>query len=323
MKKTFFFSIMMILVIGLSLSYGQAWRGRGRVSGTVKDAEGKPIEGVVVHFENSKFATSTELKTNGKGEFQMGGIRGGNWGVTFSKQGYKTETIDYTIMEFDYNKPIEQVLVQGGGSSTVSGGTTAAAPKGPDLAEAQAGRDLLAAKDYPGAIAKFNAALEKNPSIYQIYTDIARANYEAGNMDEAIKNYEIFLDKDKAAGNVMPNQDVLLAIAAVYMDKKDMTNAKKYLEGVDESTIKDPTIFYNLGVASTNAGDMNSAIKYFEKSVAVDPTFVDGLYQLAVSYVGKGDNAKAIEYFKKVIAADPNSDNAKDAQDFINQMGGQ
>jgi tetratricopeptide (TPR) repeat protein len=90
---------------------------------------------------------------------------------------------------------------------------------------------------------------------------------------------------------------------------------------VDESQVADPTVFYNLGVNYYNAQDMDNAIKYFEKSVQVDPKFADGYYQLALVYLAKGNNAKTIEYFNKVIEIDPNSDMAKEAQDYIKTMG--
>src|SRR5262249_17712029 len=117
------------------------------------------------------------------------------------------------------------------------------------------------------------------------------------------------------------NQQVELAMVGIYLEKKDFTNAKKLLAGIDESTVTDPTIFYNLGVSYTNSGDIDNAIKYFQKSVTVDPKFSDGYFQLAVSYIAKNDNNKAVEYFKKVIEIDPGSDNAKEAQEYINSLG--
>jgi Tfp pilus assembly protein PilF len=320
MKKTFIFCAVLILIVGLSFSHAQAWRGKGRMSGTVKDASGNPLEGVVVRFESEKLQSSTELKTDKKGSWLMAGIQGGDWTVSFTKEGFKTETRDWQISSYEYNKPQETVL-QPAAAASVAVGSQPKVPAGPDVSQVTAGRDLLALKDYAGAIAKFQEGLTKNPDLYQIYGDIARAQYEAGQPDEAIKSYEMYLQKDKEAGNVMPNQQVLLAIVGIYMDKKDMVNAKKYMEGVDESAITDPTIFYNMGVSSTNAGDIDGAIKFFEKSIVVDPKFMDGYYQLAISYVGKGNNAKAIENFKKVIELDPTSDAARDAKDFIKMMG--
>lgn len=320
MRKTLVLSVILALLIGVTLAQAQAWRGKGRISGSVKDDGGNPIEGVVVKFDSSKLQSSTELKTDKKGNWLMAGIHGGMWTITFEKQGFRSKQMDWSIMEYEYNKPMEVVLDPAVEASTPSTGESKP-PAGPDLSAAQAGRDLLAQKDYQGALAKFQEALTANPAVYQIYGDIATAQYQAGNLDEAIKTYELYLRKEKEAGVIMPDQQVMLAIVAVYMDKKDMASAKKYMEGIDEASITDPIIFFNLGVSSTNAGDIDSAIKYFEKSVQVDPKFVDGYYQLAISYVGKANNPKAIECFKKVIEIDPNSDSAKEAHDFIKMMG--
>lgn len=319
MRKTLVLSVILTLLIGVTLAQAQAWRGKGRIAGVVKDASGNPLEGVVVKFESAKLESGTELKTDKKGNWLMAGIHGGSWSLTFEKQGFQTKQMDWQIMEFEYNKPMDVVLEPAVAASTASGG--GAKPAGPDLSVAEAGEALLAQKDYQGALAKFQESLAANPTVYQIYGDIAAAQYESGNLDEAIKSYQMYLQKEKESGVLMPDQKVMLAIVAVYMDKKDMVNAKKYMEGVDETSITDPTIFYNLGVSSTNAGDIDTAIKYFDKSVQVDPKFVDGWYQLAISYVGKANNPKAVECFKKVIEIDPTSDSAKEAQDFIKMMG--
>lgn len=322
MTKKFSIVFAAVLILAAAFNaHSQAWRGRGRVTGSVKDASGAGLDGVTIKFSNEKLQASTQISTDKKGNFVMAGVHGGEWDVDFSKEGYKTHSVPCHISEYDYNPPINVVLEKAAAASAVSGGTAAAVPKGPDLSAVQAGRDLEAQKDYPGAIAKFNEALTANPAVYQIYGDIAHAYYDSGDMDKALANYQTYLDKEKAAGVVMPSQQVELAMVGIYLEKKDFANAKKLLAGIDESTITDPTIFYNLGVSYMNSKDVDNAIKYFQKSITVDPKFSDGYFQLAVSYIAKNDNAKAVENFKKVIEVDPGSDNAKEAQEYLSSLG--
>jgi tetratricopeptide (TPR) repeat protein len=156
--------------------------------------------------------------------------------------------------------------------------------------------------------------------MYKLHAEIGAAYYKMGNLDKAIENYQAYIEGEKAAGVTTPTVQVRATLAGIYLEKDDVASAKKYLDGIDESAIKDPSVFYNLGVSYANAKDNDSAIKYFEKSVAADPKFVDGYYQLAVTYVAKNDTAKAVAAFKKVIELAPNSDSAKEAQDYINLM---
>ena len=306
-----FFCMIVLAIIVLDVS-AQAWRGRGRLMGSVKDQNDNPLEGVLVKFKSEKLATGTEVKTNKDGKWTLQGIRGGTWAVDFTKEGYKTVAISTGVSEGSYNQPIDMVMEK-------SEGVAAAQPaESTKIAQA---RDLLKANNYQGAIPLLQEALAENPAVYKVHAEIAAAYYKLGDNDKAIQNYQAYIEKEKAAGVTTPNVQVRVTLAGIYLEKEDVANAKKYLDGIDESAIKDPTVFYNLGVSYSNAKDYDAAIRYFEKSVAADPKFADGYYQLAVTYVAKNDTAKAVEAFKKVIEVAPNSDAAKEAQEFISLMG--
>ena len=298
--------------------HAQAWRGRGRITGSVTDASGNPIEGAVVKFTNDEAKTSTEVKTDKKGSWVLAGIRGGVWNIDISKEGFQTESLTRQITEASYNEPVKSKLnpAQKAASSTATEG----GQKGPNLQAAIDGRALLDQKDYKGAIAKFQEALAANPAVYQIYGDIGSAYNQMGDADNAIKAYETFIEKEKAAAVPAPNPQVRIDLANIYLQKKDLANAKKYLDQVDQTQVTDPVTFYNVGVAYYNAKDYDNAIQYFQKSVTVDPKFTDGYFQIGLTYVAKGDNPKAIEAFKKVIEIDPSSESAKEAQEFINSI---
>ena len=305
------FVVLLMLFIFSDLCTAQAWRGRGRVYGTLTDTEGKPIPGATVKFVSEKYQTGTEVTTDDKGKWIITGIRGGIWNVDFIKEGYQTRQISAPIQEAAYNKPFDVSLEKAVAQAQQT-------PEKPSkLTEAT---QLMRAQDYQGAVAKYQEAIQEQPTSYQIYGDMGVAYYKLGQIDKALENYKMFLQKEKEAGVTVPNSQIQVSIASIYLEKQDFASAKKYLEGVDESTITDPTVFYNLGVGYANAKDTDNAIKYFQKSVQLDPKFVDGYYQLGLMYVGKNDNAKAAENFKKVIEVAPNSDSAKEAQEFLNSI---
>ncbi len=312
----FLWTTILVFCAGVQLADAQAWRGHGRVTGKVTDTKNNPVEGVTVKFNSPKLGASTEVKTNKDGAWTINGIHGGEWNVDFVKEGYKTKAIAANLFEANYNPPIEVQLEPAQASSTaVEGGGG-----GPNLAKAIEGRTLMEQKDYDGAIAKFQEALTENPAVYQIYGDIASAYRQKGDADKAIENYKLFIEKETAAASATPNPHVRIDLASIYLEKRDLANAEKYLAMVDESAITDPSIFYNLGVSYYSAQNNDQAIRYFEKSVQVDPKYVDGYYQLGLVYMAKNNNPKAVENFKKVIEIDPNSDAAKEVQEFIDAL---
>ena len=58
----------------------------------------------------------------------------------------------------------------------------------------EAGNALRAQKDYAGAIAKYEAALKRNPALAEVYGDIARTYAEQGKNDEAVASYKKFVE---------------------------------------------------------------------------------------------------------------------------------
>ena len=318
MKRSLFvWTMILVFCAGVQMANAQAWRGHGRVTGTVTDTKKNPIEGVTVKFDSPKIGASTEVKTNKKGEWTINGIHGGEWNVDFIKDGYQTKAMSANLFEASYNPPIEVQLEPAQVASTAVEGVGGGGPK---LAKAIEGRTLMEQKDYDGAIAKFNEALAENPADYHIYGDIASAYRQKGDTEKAIENYKLFIEKEAPAGVATPNQHVRIDLASLYLEKRDLANAEKYLSMVDESAITDPSIFYNLGVSYYTAQNNDKVISYFEKSVQLDPKYVDGYYQLGLVYMAKNNNAKAVENFKKVIEIDPNSDAAKEVQEFINVL---
>jgi len=64
-------------------------------------------------------------------------------------------------------------------------------------------------------------------------------------------------------------------------------------EGVDDSSIKDPEVFYNVAALLLNAQKPEEAIRYLNKAVTVDPAYVDGYFQRGLAYLGLQKTAEA------------------------------
>lgn len=285
-----------------------AAKGKGRVKGTVTDTQGKPIEGATVRFISDRLGTSFEVKTDAKGGWVVSGVAGGPWNIDFIKDGYKERRISTSMSELSYNHPIDIQMEQK---------VAVQAPpkeKTPGLDLVEEGNSLRDAKDFPGAIAKYEAALQANPALFAVYGDIARIYADQGDTDKAVEAFNKFLEKDPT------NAEAKIELANLLLSKQKVDDAKKVLEGLDLSKITNPYTIYNLGVGMYNAKQADEAIKYWLQTVALDPKMTDAYLQMGFAYYSIKDTAKAKEAFQKVMEIDPNSDNAKSAKEMLDTI---
>lgn len=309
--------VLIWLFVILSLAaftpvYGQsgAAKGKGRVKGSVKDLEGNPIEGATIRFSSERLGTSFEVKSDAKGGWIVSGMAGGAWNVDFLKEGYKDRKISTSVSELGFNKPIDvpmekKVIVQA---------PPPPKEKIPGLDLVEEGNGLRDAKDYPGAIAKYEAALQANPGLFAVYGDIARIYNEQGQADKAVEAFKMFLEKDPT------NAEARVELANLLLSKGKVDDAKTLLAAGDLSGITNPYTIYNLGVGMYNAQQATEAIKYWERTVSLDPKMTDAYLQMGFAYYSIKDTAKAKAAFQKVIEIEPGSDNAKSAQEMLDTI---
>jgi len=68
---------------------------------------------------------------------------------------------------------------------------------------------------------------------------------------------------------------------------------------------RDATVWYGLGLARDNAGDVDAAIRAYERALEVRPDHVDALYNLALAHVARGELAEARRALQRLLAASP------------------
>ncbi|HEY7162228.1 MAG TPA: tetratricopeptide repeat protein [Acidobacteriota bacterium] len=303
--------ILVIISIGFGfnlMAQSGAAKGKGRVTGKILDTNGKPIPDVTVRFMSERLQTQFEVKSKENGSFTVTGMAGGNWNVDFVKEGYKPRKIATQVSELSFNHPIELQL-----EPAVKQEAAQQKEKTPGLDLVEEGNQLKASKDYAGAVAKYEAALQTNPSLVEVYGDIARTYAEQGKNDEAVAAYKKFVA-------AKPDPEAKMELASLLLEQKNVDEAKSTLNGVDLSTITNPYVLYNLGVGFYNAQQADEAIKYWEKATTLDAKMTDAWLQLGFAYYATGNKDKAKEALQKVITLEPGSDNAKSAQEFIDSM---
>ncbi len=309
--------MMVSLFLGAdAMAQSGAAKGRGRVKGSLTDQDGKPIADATVKFSSERLQTSFEVKTDDKGEWVANGIAGGGWNIDFTKEGYETKQISYQIQQSAYNKPVTlslQRMTKAAPAAAQPGGQSGA-PADPSRALILEGSALADNKDYAGAIAKYEQAMQLKPELHALWGEIGDLYSRMGNQDKALESYNKLLEKDPA------NSDARLAAVEILFAKKDVDGAKKLLEGMDLKTASNPNALYNVAVGFYNAQDAKEAIRYWEKVVELDPKMVDAYFQLGAAYLSVKDNEKSKQMFQKVIELDPTSENAKMAQEMLDTM---
>ena len=206
----------------------------GRLTGTVKDADGKAIKGATVRASSEIAAARITSTTDDKGRFAMIGLRSGPWKIVVDAPGFF---------------PLDgQATVSAGASPVLSlvlqrdpGPMPGALAKsiGDDVNAAEA---LRKAGRYDDAIAAYQSIQSKNARLTSVNLMLATLYRE-----------KALQEKDSAA-----RQALLGRAIAAYGDmlKSDDTNARARIE---------------LGVTQLAAGNPDAAAKAFQDVMAANP----------------------------------------------------
>jgi tetratricopeptide (TPR) repeat protein len=299
MKRPFPYVLFLLIAAFASAASAQSWRGMARMTGKVTDEDGKPLEGVKVKLALGS-AGGTELKTNKKGEWEIGGLARGDWALDFEFPPYESRRITVSIAELTRTPPVEIKLKL-------------------DINEAirievVKAADLLGQEKYAEARACYESVLKKYPNAYRLEPYIARTYYLEKNYDEAIRHMKIAIEKDPS------DIENKLRLGNVLMDLGRMDEGRVLLDSVDDSAVKDPAIFVNIGISLMNQDKADAALPYFEKAVKNFPDKGDGYYYRALIRLRKGDTEGTKADLKKFLELSPNAPEAPAARKALEQL---
>jgi tetratricopeptide (TPR) repeat protein len=300
MKRPYQYIILLLAaLLFASVAGAQSWRGMAHMNGKVTDEDGKPLEGVVVKL-TLPGAGGTELKSNKKGEWEAGGIARGAWQVDFELSPYEARRITVSVGELSRIPPVEIKLKL-------------------DINEAirievvKAG-ELIGQGKYAEARACYEAVIKKYPNAYRLEPYIARTYYLEKNYDEAIKHMKVAIEKDPS------DLENKLRLGNILMETGRMDEGRVLLATVDDSAVKDPAIFVNVGISLMNQNKADEALPYFEKAVKNFPEKGDGYYYRGLIRLQKGDTEGTKADFKKFIELSPNAPEAAAARKALEQL---
>jgi len=299
MKKPLAILIVTIIVFSVTIlinTYNVYAKVFAIVNGTVKSEDGKPIKGAKVILIFSEDGTKYELTTDKKGKWRKANVLPGTWTIGFMAEGYEPQNITVQLSAIRENPSIDVKLSR--------------IPESPF----NKGDTLYQQKKYAESLQEYQRVLAENQDLHQAYDKIGLCYYRLEDLENAIENFKLMLDKEPQS------QDTLINLSAIYFEKGELEEGMKYFKQLDDKTLIDPGTFYNIGILLFKNGQIDMAIDYLNKCLAVDPSYVNGYYQLALANLNKGDLEEAKKNFQKVIELAPESEKATLAKKILENI---
>jgi tetratricopeptide (TPR) repeat protein len=298
--------------------FGQA---TGTVKGVCKDAQGNPIAGANLEWNNTDNGRKYNLKTNKKGEYFSLGIEPGKYKIVLTLDGKQLDQVsgfpvgaDEATLDFDLKKSQ----------------TDAAAQKGisPEQLKAMQEQQAKAAKetntvkslneklsianqamqggDFETAITTLSEATQTDPTRDLLWARLGDAYLssapkqtdsaeKAKRYGEAVADYQKAIDLKKKSMEAGAKPDDPKVLAAYY---NNLGQAEARTGQLDESVKaydlaaqQNPTgaaqYYYNQGAVLTNSGKVDEANAAFDKAIAADPNKAEAYYQKGVNLINK------------------------------------
>jgi tetratricopeptide (TPR) repeat protein len=321
-KKTIVVAAVLLLSLGGLPLVGQQGRGKGRIKGTVTDADtGSPLQGVVVSAFSNEYGTKFESKTNNKGNWSIGGLGSGDFRVTYSLAGYIGITQTVFVSQFAVNNdPLIAKL------EPVN--TTAA--DAPDIAEEAAksvfaeGLQLFEAKDYPEAIKKFQKFLEMKPEYYHAMMNIGNCYKEMEDFDAAVETYQRVLDRIKEEGASASadkaRAGAYVGLSEIYLKEGDLDKAEQVLEEAIAQNPADENLAFKFGEIYFTRGEIAKAAEFYKKAIAANDNWAPPYRQLGYAYLNVGEYALALKMMRKFLDLAPDDARAGAVRTLIPEI---
>lgn len=324
-KKAFsYFAASLLALLVAGSASAQAWRGTGRLQGSVTDPSGKPIAGAKVVLVWTKPGNSggpAPIITNNKGKWAAGGLAGGPWNVDIEAEGYLTRQMSANISELERLQPEMKIVLEpkpqeqpkpAEEKESIQVGGVEISPE--TAAAIEAANNFMKEQKWAEAAVEYEKAVGALPSNMQLKAALARAYYGAGNKKKAIENLSVVHQND--TGNVV----YATLLADMLLEDGQLDAGRKVLAALPPGALSDPNTIINLGIRFVNNDKPEEAYKYFNDAVAVAADFAPAYYYRGIAALQLKKMKEAKADLQKVIELAPDSSEAKDAKDLIAQM---
>lgn len=175
---------------------------------------------------------------------------------------------------------------------------------------------LLKAGDNAGAAAKFQEALDVDPSLQPSLLGLATANLKLGRNADAATAAETVLKADpKNEKAIRIRYNACLTLG----DPERLIDSLAGLAAVEPVLARDGIL--RLAFDAYDANNMVQAKERFGKALGVDPNYPKAYYYLGLIEVGEGASAEAKSHLERFLQLAPNDPEAKSASEMLKYLG--
>jgi tetratricopeptide (TPR) repeat protein len=314
--------VMLVAAVATALCVPPVFaQATGTVKGVCKDAQGTPIAGANLEWDNLDNGRKYNLKTNKKGEYFSLGIEPGKYKIILTQDGKQLDFVngfpvgvDEATLDFDLKKSQVEAAAQKGISPEQlkqMQDQQAKAAKETNTVKSlneklSIANQAMQTGDFDTAITTLSEATQADPTRDLLWARLADAYLSSASKQtdttektkrfgEAVTNYQKAIELKKKAMETASKPDDPKILGAYY---NNLGQAEARTGQVDDS-IKSYDLaaqtnpsgaaqyYYNQGAVLTNNGKVDAANAAFDKSIAADPTKADAYYQKGVNLINK------------------------------------
>ena len=308
-------SVALLALLALLIpSEAIAMQYNARVSGTVTDAGGKPLEGVkvTVTLMNNRPVDPIpplELTTNDEGFYLGRNVRLGDSWITFEMEGYETITLERELRTGPHR--FDVTMIVDAASAMVEAANIA-------NEHYSAGYDAFMAGDFAGAIAELEqalAAIDDTPENAEargsIFALVGRSHYEQRQYEQAVSSYEQWVKYHPNDANAH------VELAQVLSETGESDAAMEHFRTALALNPDDPVSLYNIGVVMVNSGSEAEGIELIQRAIAAQPVYPIAYKNLGFAYARIEKYQEAIGAFEKYLEQAPDAADVAEIADFI------
>lgn len=149
------------------------------------------------------------------------------------------------------------------------------------------------------AIELLNVCIKKNPFDPDNFNFLGVAYYKKGNAVKAMENYRKALELDNNYASVFNNIGSVYLALYLGSKKKDERVYQLAMENFNRALEIDPRLFaaYNgRGAAYKFKNQVKKAIADWEKTIEINPNYIDAYFNIGISYLQIGDKTSALKH---------------------------
>lgn len=325
MKRQILHCIMLIIMLlPLTDLPAQDSRGKGRLTGDVKDEKGNPIASVEVTLKSLQYNLQLTTASNKKGQWVLFGFAMGQYDLMIQKDGFIPLTLRQPLSGLKAN-PVQHLVLKESSEEPIANADPNAVPEEHlnwiKTAEAQ-----HKAGQYAQAVETYRQFLAAHPIHYKYQVNVGNCLLELKDHQGAITAFEEALKGLKAEKNDNLTGDKLAAdlYSSIGTSWTALGNLSKAAENYKLSAkIAPPTdsaLAYNLAEILMAGNDAAGAIEYYNLAIRLDPK--DPLYyeKLGYAHLNVGDIPKAIESLNEFIKLAPDNPRAAEIKKLIDAL---